>query len=73
VKQTVTPLSMDSLLKALDSNQSTIMFDVRGDVPESTLRNTSGVFAGFGKAMDKYPPVYWSDILNTHLWAALSG
>jgi hypothetical protein len=49
------------------------MFDVRGDVPESTLRNTSGVFAGFGKAMDKYPPVYWSDILNTHLWAALSG
>ena len=73
VKQTVMPLSMETLLKALESNQLTIMFSSRGDLPEYALRNTNGELARFGKAMDKHPPMYGSDYPNTHSWAALSG
>ena len=35
-----------------------MMFEFQNNVPENTVRSQSGELARFGKAMDKYPPIY---------------
>ncbi len=49
---------MEELIKTIESNQSTIMFQYRGDITEDILHNTSGQQARFRPALNKYPPVY---------------
>jgi hypothetical protein len=59
VKQTLVPLSTEEIIQLVEHNQSTLMFAHQSDSSEKIFRsNSSGKLARFGKAMDKYPPVY---------------
>jgi hypothetical protein len=57
VKQTQMPLSTEELLKTIESNKSTVMFDYRGHPAEQILRNSTGEQARFKVALEKYAPV----------------
>ena len=74
MKQTLMPLTTEELIKSIESNQSTIMFTSRGHINEDIIRNSTGQLARFGRALDKYPPVYYdqygkmdmSELLTKH-------
>ncbi len=70
VKQTVMPLSISDLLRAVESNKFAMMFLYPKDMAEIILRNSSGELAPFGKAMEKYSPIYWHYFPNKQSWAA---
>ncbi len=53
------PLTTEGLIKTIENNQSTSMFYSRGDITEDIIHNRTGQLARFGKALSKYPPVYW--------------
>ena len=54
------PLTTEELIKTIESNQSTIMFEFQGHISEGIIRNSTGQLARFRQAFDKYPPVYWN-------------
>ncbi len=56
-------LSSEELMELIENNQSTIMFLFRGRNHEEILRNSTGQLERYAKALDKYPPIYGSDIL----------
>jgi hypothetical protein len=58
------PLSTEQLIQTIENNQSTIMFQARGVIAETILRNSNDQLARFGRALDKYPPVYESELPN---------
>ncbi len=72
VKQTLMPLTTEELIKTIESNQSTIMFQYRGDINEDILRKSTGQLARFEQAFDKYPPVYWDAYDNMDLYELLT-
>ena len=55
------PLTTEGLINTIESNQSLIMFWWRGDINENIIRNSTGQLARLGRALNKYPPVYWYD------------
>ncbi len=65
VKQTIMPLSIETLLEGVENNQTTIMFNYRGQFTEKILRNsTDGDLYRFEQAMEKYPPIYKDDFID---------
>jgi hypothetical protein len=65
VKQDVMPLTIETILKHIQNDQPTIMFDFRGNFTESILRNSSGELAVFGKALDKTQAIYFDSSQDT--------
>lgn len=60
------PLSTDELIKVIETNQSSMMFEFQGHIVEQILRNSSGELAHFGKALLKYPPAYADNFNGLH-------
>jgi hypothetical protein len=61
VKQTLMPLKTEEFIQTIESNQSTMMFLIRGHISENMIRNSTGRLARFGRALNEYPPVYWDE------------
>ncbi len=72
MKQTLMPLTTEELIKTVESNQSTIMFDSRGHDTEDMMRNSTGRLARFEQAFQKYPPVYWDGYGRMDLYTLLT-
>ncbi len=62
VKHSIMPLTTEQLLKTIENKQSTAMFSARGSIGEEIFRNSSGQLGRFTKALDKYSPVYKSEL-----------
>ena len=72
VKQTLMPLTTEELIKTIESNQSTVMFRNRGHIFVNMIRNSTGQLARFGRAFDKYPPVYLDAYVNMDMYELLT-
>jgi hypothetical protein len=64
VKQTLMPLSGEQLIRTIENNQTTLMFYGRGILVEAMFRNSTGELERFGRALDKYPPLYETDFVG---------
>jgi hypothetical protein len=60
VKSALQPLSAEALVKAIENNQSRVMFLLPNDQIEQTLLNAD--LFGFARALKKHPPIYATDL-----------
>jgi hypothetical protein len=56
------PLSTNELVQRLENNQSTLLFQYRGDTASEIVRNHDGEFKRIGNVIEKYPPIYLIDL-----------